>query len=224
MEADEVPKDTKPNLNFPALQSKKFFDGRAALFDTENPESNDFPARQSFDVYRDALYRSVKFQEQEYKSGNTKVVATLSQDLLKSRIAQKFGWACTTEATDGAPIDIFAISVNPPYRIALIQVKSAFDSRTIHINPDRIKSDRGPVWIIVAETTKEPLDYAFLIFFHIEFKKFVTKKENSNYYGIDDGYDDPQYCFSVPRNLEKTRFEKFKDKWWKLEKSARLYG
>lgn len=151
--------------------------------------------------------------------GNSKGTGAYAEDRVALEISENIGWSCTKEATQGSLIDLFAISLQPPYKIALIQVKSAQDSRTIHVDAKHMEFDIGPVWIILAET--EPGEYEYLVFSHCEFKKYVI--ENARYYGIEQGYKNPEWDFSVPTKLEHTRFESFIGQWWKIEKNARLY-
>jgi hypothetical protein len=243
METDEATKDTKRNSTSPMFQSKDLTAGRASLLNSENPDSDDFPARKttSFDLHLNALYRSVKFQAQEFRSDTTKITGKFAVDLVSLRIEGKYRWACTTESTDNTPIDIFAITCQQPYKIALIQVKSAFHSRGVSVKPEYLESERGPIWIVVATVNKgkskkdtttsddgideleglapEGMEYTFLIFTHRELKKFIDQYREIHGAGIN-----PKYAFNVPTQLNYTIFEKYQNAWWKIKQNSRLYG
>jgi len=160
------------------------------------------------------------FRSNKLRFQNTKITGASAETRVEMQIIDNIGWAVTKEATQGSIIDLFAISVQPPYKIAVIQVKSAYKgSRTIHVDAKHLDFNVGPVWVIVAEI--KPREYSYLIFSHAEFKKYVT--ENARYYGIEQGYKNPEWDFSVPTKLEHTRFESFLCQWSKIEKNAKLY-
>lgn len=160
------------------------------------------------------------FRSNRLRFGNPKNAGASAETRVMVEINENLGWAVTKDETQASLIDLYAISLQPPYKIALIQVKSSRKgSRTVHIDAKHLEFDIGPVWIIAVET--KPKEYAYLIFSHGEFKKYVI--DNARYYGIERGYKNPEWDFAPPSKLEHTYFESFLGQWSKIANNARLY-
>jgi hypothetical protein len=160
------------------------------------------------------------FRSNKLRFGNSKITGASAETKVIAQINDNIGWAVTKEETQASIIDLFAISVQPPYKIACIQVKSASRrSPTIHVDAKHLEFDTGPIWVIAVET--KPKHHEYLIFSFGEFKKFVA--ENARHYSKERGYSTPEYDFSVPKNLEQTPFAKFIGQWKKIETNARPY-
>jgi hypothetical protein len=165
-------------------------------------------------MYR-KLKHEVEVEEKAFKKrrfGNPKAAGKYGVDRVKLQITEKIGWACTTEETDSSPIDIFAITLEPPFKIALIQVKSVYgNSRSVHVYEKDISYERGIPWVISAET--EPDKFAYLVFSYKEWCKITLNSKSYEYEGRAKEWD-----VNVPKSL--AGFEEYQDKWHKIDESA----
>ena len=111
--------------------------------------------------------------------------------------------------------DVFAISLQSPLKITLIQVKSVYgDNRNVRVKEKDLLFKRGPLWVISVETG--PSEFAYLV---LTYKEICKEALECTPYDYGDG---KSYYLSIPRDLGK--FKKYQNKWYKIPKNARLYG
>lgn len=161
------------------------------------------------------------FRSNKLRFGTRKNAGSSAENRVRTQIEDSIGWAVSKEESQSCIIDLFAVSLQPPYKIAYLQVKSSYEgSRTIHVDAKHLEFDIGPVWVIQVET--KPKQFAYLVFSHPEFKKYVT--ENARYYGLEQGYKKPEWDFSMPpKKLKHPYFENHVNQWEKIEKNSKVY-
>jgi hypothetical protein len=180
-------------------------------------------------MWRKKLLTEIEKQEKaprKKRYGNSAGTGKNAQDRMKLALSDAIGWVCTTEESNASIVDVFALTVEPPYKVALIQVKSMFLEvhGTIAITKSEISGERGPIYVFVIET--KPKRYTYLVLSYAELKTLAL---NSKYYENPVKPERSNYAVYVPRNFKgskpcKGAWSKIgtpcKNAWDKIDKNA----
>jgi hypothetical protein len=180
-------------------------------------------------MWRSKLLTEIEKQEKvprKKRFGNSAGTGKIAVDRMKLALADAIGWVCTTEESNASIVDVFALTVDPPYKVALIQVKSMLLEvhGTIPITKSEISDARGPIYVFVIET--KPNCYDYLVLSYDELKTLAL---NSKYYDYPDKPERSYYAVYVPRTFEgstpcKGAWSKIgtpcKNAWDKMDKNA----
>jgi hypothetical protein len=162
--------------------------------------------------YGREMFRSIDQIASPKKKSKRNANGRMAEHMVISELYRRLEWIGTQESSNVLSYDVTA---SPPTHLTVVcvQVKSLFgNNHIVHIYPDDMETNDGPVWVFVVETAPE--HFAYLVLTHDEIRALVSKLKLRQY----PNRRRQEYDLNVPKTLEG--FMQYKDAWHKIEENA----